>query len=600
MFSRTRSVVAQLTSITVASRRARQMDIHTLQLRHTAFLKKEAVWWPLLLLAFGLILITFHQSDYFRAVPGDMGDARFNNVVLEHLFRWVCGKDPSLWSPGFFYPYPGTLSFSDNHFGTGAVYVMMRLCGLDPETAFIGWYSLAVPLNYFGCYYTLRNMGLSVKGSACGAFVFTFAFNVSAQYGHAQLGYRFAVPLAMLAWHRLVAEQHIKSLAWLAFWVTLQFYCSIYLGYFLLLLLIATSIAQQLTSHVLPASQRPLQALLSCAKSAAVEHSAGSILAIALCSVALAALLFPYLYYSRLYGLHRDYGEIWSMLPRPSSYLLADASGLWGKFDSLITDIPVRWEHQMFFGGSACLLAALGVIRRFNQITLTALLALLILVALTLNVDGHSFYALVRRLPLANAIRAVTRISLIMAFPLAVLAGSGFDWLTTPSDTPRAPKLAMATIALAFMLVEYTAYSTGWVSMKELRDRYAAIAVTLSSPLAENAILYVPPRPNEPYYFTELDGMRLSQAFNGTTINGYSGNAPDGFYDAAPSPCARVSNRLAGYAAFARLGAADYESLLHRVVVAGRSTPCEAGSIQRAHSSPETAHGKSALGRLKS
>lgn len=550
------------------------MNIHHRQSWHTTFFKKEGFWWPLLLLASGLILITLHQSDYFRAIPGDMGDARFNNAVLEHLFRWVACRDPSLWSPGFFYPYPGTLSFSDNHFGTGAIYILMRFLGLDPETAFIGWYSLAIPLNYFGCYYALRNMGLGVKGSACGAFVFTFALNVSAQYAHAQLGYRFAVPLAMLAWHRLIEHQHIKWFAWMAFWITLQFYCSIYLGYFLFLLLVATFLGQQLTSHASISPQRPLQALLNCARSAFAGRLMGSILVVALCAIALFVLFYPYLYYSHLYGLHRDNGEIWSMLPRLSSYLLADASSLWSKPDAFVTDIPVRWEHQMFFGGSAWLLAVLGVIRRPNQTTLTALFALLIMVALTLNVGGHSLYTLVSKLPLANAIRAVSRISLVMAFPMAIMAGSGFDWLVTASSVVRIPKLMVATAVLAFMLVEYTAYSTGRVPRKELQERYAAIAATLPSPLAANVILYVPLRPNEPYYYAELDGMRLSQALNRTTINGYSGNAPDGFYTSASDPCMTVNHRLAAYAAFAKLSQADYESLLRRVLITGMNIPC--------------------------
>ena len=82
------------------------------------------LWPALLALAFGLLGIALPQSDFFRAIPGDLGDARFNGLILEHVFRWLGGIDASLWSPGFFFPFPGALTFSDNHFGTVGVVQM--------------------------------------------------------------------------------------------------------------------------------------------------------------------------------------------------------------------------------------------------------------------------------------------------------------------------------------------------------------------------------------------------------------------------------------------------------------------------------------------
>ena len=43
--------------------------------------------------------------DWFNAVPGDLGDARFNSVILEHIYGWLQGRWTDLWSPIFFYPY---------------------------------------------------------------------------------------------------------------------------------------------------------------------------------------------------------------------------------------------------------------------------------------------------------------------------------------------------------------------------------------------------------------------------------------------------------------------------------------------------------------
>ncbi|KKD57704.1 hypothetical protein VM57_02130 [Stenotrophomonas maltophilia] len=48
-------------------------------------------------------------------MPGDLIDARFNSVVLEHVYQWLRGDVESLWSPGFFYPVKDVLALSDNH-----------------------------------------------------------------------------------------------------------------------------------------------------------------------------------------------------------------------------------------------------------------------------------------------------------------------------------------------------------------------------------------------------------------------------------------------------------------------------------------------------
>jgi len=73
---------------------------------------------------FGYIM---HTTDWLRAIPGDLFDARFNSVILEHLYQWVRGEVPKLWSPAFFYPFENVLAFSDNHFGSGWAYIFSDL-----------------------------------------------------------------------------------------------------------------------------------------------------------------------------------------------------------------------------------------------------------------------------------------------------------------------------------------------------------------------------------------------------------------------------------------------------------------------------------------
>ncbi len=178
----------------------------------------------------GLCFYILRATDWFTAVPGDLGDARFNSIILEHLFQRVHGDWPSLWSPGFFHPAAGSLAFSDNHFGSGLVYVLFRALGLAREPAFDAWLTVGYGLDFVAMYLVTRRLGFSSLAAAVAAFVCTFSLPALAQEFHAQLTYRFAIPLAWLALLQFIQERRLTHLARLAAWGALQFYCSIYLG----------------------------------------------------------------------------------------------------------------------------------------------------------------------------------------------------------------------------------------------------------------------------------------------------------------------------------------------------------------------------------
>jgi len=179
----------------------------------------------------------------FTMIPGDMGDARFNSVVLEHGYQWLTGKTAQLWSPSFFYPYERVLGLSDNHFGSVWIYSTLRGFGLPREMAYSGWYVFGFLLNFIACGWVLRQAKFSPLASALGAFVFTFALPVLHQEGHAQLVYRFAIPMACFCWYRALVRRDLMSAAQAIFWCALQFMCAVYLGVFLAYCLAAMLLA---------------------------------------------------------------------------------------------------------------------------------------------------------------------------------------------------------------------------------------------------------------------------------------------------------------------------------------------------------------------
>lgn len=50
------------------------------------FDQRSIVWFSVFLAA-GTFAYLLRAVDYFTAVPGDLNDARFNSVILEHVFQ---------------------------------------------------------------------------------------------------------------------------------------------------------------------------------------------------------------------------------------------------------------------------------------------------------------------------------------------------------------------------------------------------------------------------------------------------------------------------------------------------------------------------------
>ncbi len=508
---------------------------------------RRAGWLPpLLLLLLGIWLVPIAHTCQLACVPGDLGDARFNGVMLEHFHRWLRGWEASLVSPPFFSPMPGAASFSDNHWGTAWIYSAYRGLGADRYQAFDLWYLTGFVVNFGVSHVVFRRMEFSPMASAIAAFAFTFAMPVIAKHGHAQLTYRFLVPVGLLLWQRCIDDGRWRWLAAVSVVVVLQFYMSIYLGYFLLLLL-----AAWLAADCLLQRRWPRQWLLhwqARRKPGSVGEFQLSLGLAAVAGAGLVVLMFPYLHYSTLYGFGRGLGEIASMTPRPQSYLIADQSRIWGGLSALVgTDLPSRQEHQLFFGIGLLGLAAFGAVRTRAGLGWHALVSLGLLVLLTFTIGRYSLYLVLGALPGVGAVRVVARIALVMALPLALLVGVAVDAF------PReriGMKLALGVLVL-IMGAESVMHRTNSFSIAEAKERIAAVRRQLPAVLPEAAVLFNPNRPDMPYYISELDGVILAQEMGRRSLNGYSGNFPPG-YAAQPekTPCEQARTRLAAAAVF--------------------------------------------------
>jgi hypothetical protein len=504
-------------------------------------------------------------------MPDCAGDPRLNNYFLENIYLFLKGKSDSLWHLGFYYPYPYVLGFSDNLFGASPIYLMARILGGEPETAFQVWFLAAYPLNFYSAYFVLRRWGHSKLAATGGALVFAFSLPVTAFEGHAQLHYRFPVPLAIAALSRFLQTRSVFALTAAFGWVVWQFYLSIYIAFFTLMLLAAMCIVEVITKW--PGLQEGL-ARLRLFKACILEPlSMRALMTWSALFAVLALLLFPYLEVSSLYHAKRGYQEISSLLPRLTSYLYTDISVLWSLPEQLRPRVDAPWEHQLFIGLIPAVLFVFGAIRclgnkdQYPQ-ALRLFWAWVLLFLTTLSVADLSLWKYVSVLPLASAIRAVTRIELVLLFPIATLCAAALE---KRSDTKPRIQGAISGLILFFLLAECLLVHPPTSAKQEWQQRRLEKAALVPGRLPDQAILMFAQPENQPLsYFDEIDAMWAALETEHKTMNGYSGLQPPSYSTIYGTDCKEIPKRILAFLDFQNANdAAHYLAYMQRVVPIG-------------------------------
>src|SRR5262249_37581333 len=149
---------------------------------------------------------------------------------------------------------------------------------------------------------SLRMLGLHTWGAAAGAFLFTFALPMAAQFNHAQLVYRLWVPPAVLAFDRFLTRRSLQAGATCLLFVALQLAVSIYLGLFLCPLLTCYAVALCLLARNRLAPPLGVAAFRSAGTAELL--TTGILLASGL--VVLAIVWIPYFEVRSMYGFTRS------------------------------------------------------------------------------------------------------------------------------------------------------------------------------------------------------------------------------------------------------------------------------------------------------
>ncbi len=498
----------------------------------------ERPWKTEIILGLGLFLVGIAQFFRVDQIPGDLGDTRFNMYVLEHGYRWLMHLDGSFWSAPFFYPAPDVITYSDNHLGSFLFYSVFRIFGAGRETAFQLWAVTIFSLNYFITWFVLWRHRCNAVGAAGAAYIFTFGLAMAAQMTHLQLAPRFMVPIAFWMSSRLIETGRPKYLHGLLAACAYQIYLGIYVGYFLILSLVPFCLALFLI-------QQRWTAIGSFIKQSdrkifyrGIEYTMSCIVFV----LVLLPIAIPYHRTHQWVG-NRSWEEVMKMLPRTRSYFYGPDSILWGTSSQQIgAELPFRNEHKLFPG----VLPYLAIIaflylhlrnkmsRALSQVGLAMIGVLFALVLLTSYRYRFSLYHLVWTfLPGAGAIRGVSRIALVLLYPVVfIFAVTGTAIMRGHVRIGAHWKKGFLGLGLLLLTVVDQAAVSLSVSKRECKRRITKMETAMlqaRGSRVDRNVFWVNQNNGDPYYVKDLDVMLAGQALGMNVVNGYSGLVPKGY-----------------------------------------------------------------------
>jgi hypothetical protein len=494
-----------------------------------------------------IVLFLVGISLFFRLdqIPGGFDDARFNMYVLEHGYRWLTRLDRLFWSAPFFYPAQNVITYSDNHLGSFLFYSVFRLLGAGRETAFQLWGITLFTLNYFVTWIVLRRQRFHPVGAIAAAYLFTFPFIMGIRIGFLQLAPRFMVPVAFWMASRFLETGKGKYLHWFLAACAYQIYLGIYIGYFLILSISSFCLFLFLFGR----RWNAINAYIKSADRSAIVRRAGEYAASCVGFVlVLLPLAIPYYQTQRKIG-PRYWEEIVPMIPRWQSYLHAPESFLWGKLLHFGDSPPLPFEQALFLGVlpylSIVAFVYLSWRRRISavgsEIRFAMLGVVLLLAVLTLYCSGFTLYRYVwAYLPGAGGIRAVTRVGLVLIYPVAFIFGSVVTHLMTTlvpasAGSTRMLRLLLGISVLGLTVVDQTTrISAGGVTKLECQRRVATLEAKIVQARASNFnrnVLWVNDQSDKNFVwsFESLDAMLAGQDLGLKVVNGYSGLIPKGY-----------------------------------------------------------------------
>lgn len=496
-------------------------------------LRKHAPALALLLLG-PVLFVCMGLGHGFDRMPGDPGDARLVQYLLEHSYQWLTGGffgllgPVSLLDPPGFFPAEHVYGYSHLLLGSAPVYWLWRLLGMGWDSALQAWCLTVLVLDFAVAWLWLRRgLGLRSEAAAVGAFVFAASTLRLAQVAHHQMLPSFwamACLLGLTVWLR--EPSHPRRGGWLALaavGAVLELYSSFYQGFFLgfslLLALLAGLALPRLRATLAEALRTGWKPLL---------------LTAAIATAALAPLVAIYVETAGAVGM-RSYAELEPYVPGPPAWVnLGSDSLLWGwLYDPQGVALVAATEPIASVGLLTSLAALGGLALRWRGVggALLFLWVAVVVLATGWAPGLHAWRTVFELFPGASAIREVSRLAFITIVP----AAAGVAFLVQHCLRRQ---LGVAAAALALLLISEQPRSLPSFDKDWSREQVATLADAVDperctsfyySPLVGPDLSRAGPWYRLHWVRFQTDAM-LAQLDSGVpTLNGYTGNYPPGW-----------------------------------------------------------------------
>ena len=479
------------------------------------------------------ILIVYHPMifSWFSRIQPNPADPRFIHYLLEHSFQWMLQAKghESLWSPPFFYPDVHSLAYSHTLFSLAPFYWVWRWPMGDPDTAFQLWMITMSCLNYGVFYYFVRrSLKLEPLAASAAAFLFSFGSPRIADMGHLHMLPQFYGVLSLIFLVKLY-ERKInpnsfdpRSLFYAGGFVAGivgEFYAGFYHGWFLIFglsvfLLIAI------------VNKWGRSQLIALGKS----HYVGIVILGLAGFIVLSYLGMRYLHVAELVG-YRSYEEVAQFLPAfVSWFFMGENNWAYGWLSRSLSHIQNIYPMGIGFATLGMVLYGFRMgwktiwIRYVSGVTLA-------LFIFTFDFPGswEPWRIVYHGFPGARAIRAMSRISIVLLVPLSIALAIFFQSL----KTKKRHKLLIACLILLILEQGRTMPSYDKKMVQADVDKI----VERISPDCD-AFLFTPVLTHHEYYQDaerygvppvfkyQIDAMWAQRKSGVPTINGFSGNTP--------------------------------------------------------------------------
>ena len=400
----------------------------------------------------------------------DNEDGMWSVWSVAWVARTLVVEPSSLYDANIFHPHRRTLTFGENNLGPGVLAIPVYWLTGNPYAAHNSVLLLSFVLSFVAMFYLVRYLTGDAAGAIVPAILFAFCPYVFARFAHIHLVFIGVLPLALLAFHRLVEQQTMGRAAALGLVLAGAGLTSGYYGIF-------AGLAVGLGALVHSATDRRWRRW---------PYWASMLSAAGIASVVLLPFFIPYRELERETGFMRLLEDADRFSADWRSYF---ASSAWTH--RWMLPLLGSWREVMFPGFLACGLGVLGLrigLRRGHaNRTREATVFYAILAGLacwaSFGPRAGLYAVLYEAVPVLSFIRASARLGVLVTLSLAVLSGVGMAWVLSHRTAATRRRWVLA-VALAAVL-ELASMPVAWFDAPPGSQAYRMLKVLPRAAVAE-------------------------------------------------------------------------------------------------------------------